>query len=156
MVQTAPAASCVSHVLDSWNCALNEMEIEVRGKPPALVMVTDSTEESWPSGVDGKVSDMGLRMSVGGDSPVPLSSTVCVPAPSVKVSKPEAGPACAGANSTANWQSVFGARLVVPQELPLGAMLNGAVIETLLIGTAEALLLAAVTCSGVDVTPTST
>ena len=35
-------------------------------------------------------------MSVGAASPVPFSSAVCVPAASVKVSKPVAGPACGG------------------------------------------------------------
>ena len=54
MVQTAPAASCVPHVFDSWNCALAEMEIEVSGRPPEFVIVTDCAEESWPSGVGGK------------------------------------------------------------------------------------------------------
>ena len=117
-------------------------------------MVTDSAAEIWPSAVDGKVSDVGLRMSVGAASPVPVSSTVWVPAPSVKVSRPVAAPACVGANSTFTWQSLLAARLVVPQALL--AMTNGAVMETLLMGIADALLLATVTGSGAEVVPTST
>jgi hypothetical protein len=48
-----------------------------------------------------------------------------------------------GANSTANRQLEFGARLVVPQELLEG--MNGGVMTTLLTGIAAAPLLVAVT-----------
>ena len=61
----------------------------VSGMPPLLVMVTDSAAESWPSGVAAKASEAGaggLRVSVGGATAIPLSWTVCVPAPSVRVS----------------------------------------------------------------------
>src|ERR1035441_6871533 len=142
MIQTAPAASCVPHVFDSWNCALAEMEIDVSSRPPEFVIVTVCAEESWPSGVGGKESDAGLRTSMGGEAPVPPSSTDCVPAPSVKVSRPEAGPASVGANSTANWQLEFGTRLVVPQELL--ETTNGGVMTTLPMGIAAAPLLVAV------------
>src|SRR5579863_6523561 len=117
MVQTAPAASSDPQLLETWNCALTESEIEVSGKPPEFVSVTFSATESWPLDVDGKESDMGLRTSLGGAAPVPLSSTVCVPAPPVKVSRPDAEPSCVGANSTSNWQAELAARLVVPTEL---------------------------------------
>src|ERR1700733_3565715 len=130
------------------------MEMDVSGRPPEFVMVTGMAAESWLTGVAGKASDAGLRTSAGGDSPVPLSCTVCVPAPSVKVSRPEAGPARVGANSTSTWQSEFGARLVVPQALLNRT--NGGVTDTLLMGIAAALLLAAVTGSGEEVLPTST
>ena len=61
----------------------------VSGMPPLLVTVTDCDAESWLSGVAAKASEAGaggLRVSVGGATAVPLSWTVCVPAPSVSVS----------------------------------------------------------------------
>ena len=84
-------------------------------------------------------------MSVGGAARFRSASTVCVPAPSVKVSVP-VGARAVGANSTCTWQPVFAARLAVPQELLEST--NGAVMVRLLMGIAAGLLLATVTCSG--------
>ena len=131
-----------------------EVEIAVSSTPPEFVSDTVCAAESWPSAVDEKDSDVGFRTSAGAATPVPLSSTVCVPAPSTNVSSPDAGPACVGANSTCNWQSELAGRLVVPQALLKRT--NGGVMETLVIGIAAAPLFPAVTESDGDVVPTST
>ncbi len=46
--------------------------------------------------VGGKLNEVVERVSVGGAAPVPVRTTVCVPAPSIKVRAPIAGPAVVG------------------------------------------------------------
>jgi hypothetical protein len=47
----------------------------------------------------------GIRLSVGGANPLPLSPTVCVPALPVNVNVPAADPDCVGVNSTLTGQA---------------------------------------------------
>ena len=100
MVHTAPAANCVLQLGVSSNGPLTEMLMPVSGMPPMLVIVTGCAAEVWPWGVEAKASELGLTMPVGGARAVPVSSTICVPAPSVSVSKPAKLPVVVGANST--------------------------------------------------------
>ena len=146
MVQTAPAANCVPQVLDTGNWTLAEMAIEVSGKPPEFVSVTVCAAESWPSGVDGKESDVGLRMSVGG-AIARAAEFYRLCAGAVGKSQQARGRAILRRREfQSNRQTEFAATLIVPQEL-LGRI-NGGVTETLPMGIATAPLLMAVTWSG--------
>ena len=130
------------------------MAIEVSGKSPMLVKVIACAADCCPSGVAEKLSEAEFSTSVGAAAPVPLKATVCVPAPSVKVSVPATTPICVGVNSTCTWQLLFAASVLVPQEL--FNIVNGEVMVTLLRGIAEAVLLPATTCCGVELVPTTT
>src|SRR5579863_3491849 len=103
--------------------------------------------------VSGSGSEVVESVSVGAAAPVPLSWTVCVPAPSVMVSVPDAGPDCVGEKATSISHALDAAR-----ELPhaLAVMAKGPVAATVLMEMAAAPELVAVTESGDEVVPTST
>src|SRR5580698_8709735 len=102
--------------------------------------MTDCEAEDCPVAVAGNMSEAVFSVSVGALNPRPVSSTVCTPAPSVRVNVPVAGPVCAGVNASSIWQPEFAASEIVPHALP--AMVNGGVTATDVMGTADPLLLA--------------
>jgi hypothetical protein len=130
-VQAEFPANCVPQVFEVWNSAPTETAIEVSASSPVLAKLTVNADDCCPTAVGGNASESGLRVSVGGEYPNPLSSTVCVPAPSTRVSVPVAAPSCVGVKVNCIWQSVSAANEVVPQELLARA--KGGVMETLLI-----------------------
>ncbi len=153
MAHVALAASCVVQLLLSTNAPLTVTAIPVSGLPPLFVRVTVWTADVTPITVPGKVSDAGSSVSVGGAVPFPESCTVCVPARSTMVSTPVAAPGSDGVNFTVIWQSVFGARAVVPQ--PLLARTNGPVTCTLVIETGTPPAFSAVICRAAEIVPLS-
>ena len=102
------------------------------GSPPEFVTVTDCVAETCPADVAAKVSDAGLTVSAGAAAPVPFSGTVCVPAESVKVSRPFTAPACTGAKATETWQLALAASVAVQE---FDESTNGAVAATFEIDT---------------------
>ena len=68
----------------------------VNGTPPLFVNVMVWGVLIVPSGVAGKIRDVGDTVSVAGFSPVPLSPIDSVPCAFTTVSVPLAGPATVG------------------------------------------------------------
>src|ERR1039458_6001501 len=134
MAQLAPPASCVPQVSDSVNGPLTAMAIPVSGRSPVFVNGTVWAGDSCPTTTPPKPSDVAGRLSVGAAQPKPLSATVWIPAPSVKVSVPEAAPRWVGANSNCIWQSACGCSVLEPHELL--KMVNGGVMATPVMETA--------------------
>src|SRR6478752_6054602 len=129
------------------------MAIELRGRSPPFVSTMLCAADRCPATVEGNVSDVSARSSVGETAPLPVKATVWDPTLSLRVKDPLAGPDCLGANSTINWQALFAA-----SELPhpLLASTKGAVTLTLATDIATLLLFSAVICKAADVLPTST
>jgi hypothetical protein len=148
MVHDAGPVNCVPHVLELWNGPLAVTAMPVSSSPPLLVKVTVCADESAPTAVEAKLSEAGLRLSVAGDWPVPLSAIVCVPPEYTSVKVPAAAPAWVGENSSCIWQLVCAARLVVPQESV--AIENGPLTVRLVIGVADVLLLFTVISSSAE------
>jgi hypothetical protein len=57
------------------NSPVTEKRMEFSGRSPVLVTVTVCTGESCPSAVAGNASEPGIKLSVGGASPLPFSET---------------------------------------------------------------------------------
>jgi hypothetical protein len=64
--------------------------MDVKGRSPVFDIPTVSGADELPMMVGGKFSEVVERVSVGGAAPVPIRTTVCVPAPSIKVRVPVA------------------------------------------------------------------
>jgi len=85
----------------------------VSGTSPALVMVICCVGLAVLSCCCGKVREVGVRVSVAGELPMPVSCAVCVPAESVSESVPVRVPLAVGVKVMESVQPVEGARVAV-------------------------------------------
>ena len=111
------------------------------------------TGEDCPVSIPPKLSEVAERLSVCGAQPKPLSATVCVLDPSVKVSFPVAAPRWVGAKASSSWQSAPAASELVHW---LVEIVNGGVMAMLLMETDAVPLLPACARYVPEVVPSGT
>ena len=99
-----PAASVLPHPFTAVKSPAGELTIEVpmpvNGNPPVFEIVTVIGAETCPCTVEGKLSVVVEIVSIGPDTPVPLSTAACEPMLSLTAKLPAATPAAVGANVT--------------------------------------------------------